>query len=136
MRAIERAKAAHENGLEAFMFFSVGALAGTVQSDIANLVSDSSLPSLSMAAVVTGVDVEYASRLTSMFLVSRFLYNFAYIFGTNNMVLFDCSGPQSCFQFFWLLWFAFLCLQTTTPTSQTSSTLLNRSQHPDLASSF
>jgi uncharacterized MAPEG superfamily protein len=55
---IKRAAAAHANGFEAFSYFAAAAL----------------------AAHVTKVDAVQASKLSTIFLIARFLYNILYIF--------------------------------------------------------
>jgi uncharacterized MAPEG superfamily protein len=55
---IKRAAAAHENGWEAFSYFAAAAL----------------------AAHVTKVDPAQSSQLSTLFLISRFLYNILYVF--------------------------------------------------------
>jgi uncharacterized MAPEG superfamily protein len=66
VQTVSRAKAAHENGLEAFTYFGFAAL----------------------AAVVTGADKGNVdlSSLATTFLGARTLYNVAYIAGTHEAV--------------------------------------------------
>ena len=66
VQTLSRAKAAHENGLEAFTYFGLAAL----------------------AAVVTGADKGDVnmSSLATTFLGARALYNLAYIAGSNQVI--------------------------------------------------
>eukprot|EP00656_Telonema_subtile_P057337 TRINITY_DN9400_c0_g1_i6.p2 TRINITY_DN9400_c0_g1~~TRINITY_DN9400_c0_g1_i6.p2 ORF type:complete len:183 (-),score=51.37 TRINITY_DN9400_c0_g1_i6:50-598(-) len=65
VKMLARSKAAHENGLEAFTYFGLAVL----------------------AAVVTGVkDKSGMSSAATLFLLVRMIYNFAYIFGSNEAV--------------------------------------------------